>query len=355
MIAGGWIDFDVFTSRIEVIPPVKNKNCTLPPLPDDIYQTSLIYTSETEEILLCGGKDKDNQDTKKCIQLKMKDNKWIHHSDLYDHQIWNGEGYPVTVSMPNGVYMFGRKHNAWEWLPRGSKTWILGNPNPPRIQGAVWTFDQGCAVKISNKELVLIGGRWKLKRVWRFNTENKEWTYFGGVLLESRRSHSCVVFKDLIIISGGKRETPPAWTTELIRIKDLTNFNESFKMKHGRSQHGLVLAHLQEQLSVLTIGGYSFGKNLDSIEMLNFRNGWAISEMKLSEGKNSFGYTTVPTSLVCQDFKTNTQTRETSFQLANPNSNHNRPSNQFSQKVKKDQEDRQRNWPKLAFGHYYLA
>ena len=357
MIAGGWIDFDVFTSRIEVIPPVANKNCTLPPLPDDIYQTSLIYTSETKEILLCGGKNKSDNDIKRCLQLK--DNKWIHHSDLCDdHKIGSGS-YPVTVSMANGVYMFGRGVN-WQWLPNGTKTWLKGEINPPKYLGREdWTFFQACAVKISNNELVIIGGKrkaTKTKNVWRFNTETRVWTDFGEVLNESRYGHGCVVFEDIIIVSGGTHNTFSPSTTEMIRIKDFVNLNESLKMKHGRFGHGLVAAHLREQLSIFAVGGSGYdGKTVDSIEMLNFRNGWAMSEMKLSEGKSSFGYTTVPTSLVCQDFKTNTQTRETSFQLANPNSNHNRPSNQFSQKVKKDQEDRQRNWPKLAFGHYYLA
>ena len=64
----------------------------------------------------------------------------------------------VTVSMPNGLYIFGGGYSAqlsdtFEYLPPGSNVWKLGSTQIPK------GFTHGCAVKISDHELVLIGGR----------------------------------------------------------------------------------------------------------------------------------------------------------------------------------------------------
>ena len=64
----------------------------------------------------------------------------------------------VTVSMPNGLYIFGGGYSAplsdtFEFLPPGSNVWKLGSTQIPK------GFTNGCAVRISDHELVLIGGR----------------------------------------------------------------------------------------------------------------------------------------------------------------------------------------------------
>ena len=64
----------------------------------------------------------------------------------------------VTVSMPNGLYIFGGGYSAqlsdtFEYLPPGSNVWKLGSTQIPK------GFTHGCAVRISDHELVLIGGR----------------------------------------------------------------------------------------------------------------------------------------------------------------------------------------------------
>ena len=61
--------------------------------------------------------------------------------------------------MPNGMYIFGggrrsapRSEDTYEFLPRNSNSWQMGSVKIPK------GFIMGCVVKISDDEVVLIGG-----------------------------------------------------------------------------------------------------------------------------------------------------------------------------------------------------
>ena len=58
--------------------------------------------------------------------------------------------------MPNGMYIFGggRKGTeaTYEFLPRNSNSWQMGSVKIPK------GFIMGCVVKISEDEVLLIGG-----------------------------------------------------------------------------------------------------------------------------------------------------------------------------------------------------
>ena len=80
--------------------------------------------------------------------------------------------------MPDGVYIFG----GYEWysietsdfLPKFSNIWEAG----PEIPGNGIAY--GCGVKISNTEIVLIGGNAfgsaSRNLVIKYNTQTKEWS-----------------------------------------------------------------------------------------------------------------------------------------------------------------------------------
>ena len=140
-----------------------------------------------------------------------------------------------------------------------------------------------------------------MKQVLKFKIESKKWTNYGNVLKQGRQYHSCVLFDNQIIVSGGYDYRDYLSSTEIIDIQDMTTSKLSSNMLKARSGLGLAVAHIQNKLSVLAIGGYN-GVNLDFIEIWNpTTNIWTVSDMKLSEPKSrsSFGYTTVPTHLVC--------------------------------------------------------
>ena len=204
--------------------------------------------------------------------------------------------------------------------------------------------------------------------MWKFSTKTEEWTNLGEILNERRNGHSCVVLEDMIIVSGGTHIRSKTFTPnsiEIIGIKELMNFNVSLKMEHGRYGHGLMVAHVQDQLSALAIGGSGWNSDRDSIEMFNIRTGLAMSEMKLSEEKYLFGYTSVPTSLVCRNVKPYDQRNETRIgfksrtSLAQPSSKQPKSSMRLGPRTTKTksllEENWPKNWPKLAYGHYYLA
>ena len=282
---GGWSGSSLKSA--DIVPSITNKNCGLPPLPIGISASPSLILTQNQEILICGGYNNE----KTC--LEMKQNNWEHHSSNLNEK----RRLASAVSMPTGVFIFGGEESktTWEWLPSGTKVWKNGGTIPGS------GFREGCAVQTSKNEIALIGGEDTEKQILKFNIESKKWTNYGNVLKQDRKFHSCVLFDKQIIVSGGHVYPDYLSSTEIIDIQDLTTSKLSSNMVKSRSWHGLVVAHVQNKLSVLAIGGYnSNDKYLDSIEIWNpTTKTWTMSDMKLSEGKGSFGYASVPTHLVC--------------------------------------------------------
>ena len=107
--------------------------------------------------------------------------------------------------MKNGVYIFSgdKTKNTWEWLPDGENKWQIGTCSIPN------TFEEGCAVKINDEEILLIGGWQTFQHVLKFNTISQQFEHLGDVLNQGRAGHACVLFKDKIIVRGGHIETVP--------------------------------------------------------------------------------------------------------------------------------------------------
>ena len=62
-------------------------------------------------------------------------------------------------------------------------------------------IQHGCGVRISDTELVLIGGYNTWNRVIRFNIQTSTWTSMPD-LITGRRYHSCAFVNDKIIVAG---------------------------------------------------------------------------------------------------------------------------------------------------------
>ena len=85
--------------------------------------------------------------------------------------------------MPEGIFIFGGypwSKSSWEWLPSGTNQWQSGDTI---IQNGFWT---GCAVKINETDILLIGGYSSRHRVLKFDTITKNFTNLGDVLNEGR-------------------------------------------------------------------------------------------------------------------------------------------------------------------------
>ena len=277
----GGLDGNGHLKTSELIP---NK-CTIPSLPKGISgQPSLILTND-DNIILCGGFRNEYE----C--LEMKENNWMHHSDLIEKR-----ELATSVTMAKGTFIFGghESRNTWEWLPSGSSTWVQGGniPDPG--------FFSGCGVPISTNEILLIGGVVSTDRILKFNVETNEWTEMDEKLYPPNHGHSCLLFKNNIIVSGGGVGTMIDST--LIMNKDSLTVSKTSNMNEKRRDHGLVVAHYNNQTTVLAIGGMSNGwKETASVEKWDPESeAWSLADdLTLSEAKYGFGALSVPTRLLC--------------------------------------------------------
>ena len=285
---GGWSWTHALKST-EVFPKRENCSSILDSLTIKIHgQPSLIQTSD-EEILLCGGSTFLEVNAKRCFVYK--GDKWSEHSD---HTY--GRKYASAVSMQDGIYIFGGDTSTWEWLPSGTNQWQIGSTsfsNP-------W---DGCAVKINDNEILLISGRLPFKEM-KFNTNTKNFTKLGQVLNLWRTDHSCTRFEDKIIVTGGRSSIFAASSsTKIIDLNNLSKARNAGNLVQARHNHGLVVVHVDNQPTVLAVGGEYYDGGwiyLDSIEMWNpTTETWMMTSMKLTEPKEQFGILSLPTRLLC--------------------------------------------------------
>ena len=273
--AGG---YDLETA--EIIP---NK-CNILSLPKGITrQPSLILTSGDKNILLCGG----FHNYQECFELKEK--KWVHHSYLEKER-----SYAKAITMAIGTFIFGGEEdpNSWEWLPSGSSTWVLGGniPDPG--------FRDGCGVPISSSEILLIGGRNSKQRILRFNVETNEWTEMDEKIQPGRFWHSCIIFENNIIVSGGLEYDGKELKSTQIINKDNLTLSYGSDMKQTRFYHRLVIGKYNNQPRVLAIGGLPYTNSIEVWDPVS--KTWSLSnDLRLSEAKYNFGALSVPTRLVC--------------------------------------------------------
>ena len=290
MIAGGSNGSYLKTSEV-VLPGESTSDLGVPDLPYGISgQPSLILTPD-KKILLCGGNDNE----KKC--LEMKNNVWEFHSFLKEKR-----RHASAVSMENGVFLFGGYENpsSWEWLPKGSTQWQLGTTKIPSNDAiSIPGFMYGCAVKVSEYEIALIGGATSnfkgTKKLLTYNIETENWKDHGNVIT-ARKNHACVSSNNKIIITGGNETSD---STEIIDICDLTVSTSNGKLNQKRRHHGLAVAHIGSKRTVVAFGGHNETKYLDSIELWDDTTGkWTLSASRLETPKDSFGYLAIPFRLL---------------------------------------------------------
>ena len=288
LIVGGW-DND-FLKTTEIIP--KRSICKgrpLPSLPIGIISLpSLVQTSE-EEILLCGGVNNGRE----C--LKLDNNKWQEHSRLKNTRHDDAS----AVSMPGGIYIFGGNYSrtTWEWLRSGTNQWQIGNSTIPGFG-----FSDGCAVKINDNEILLIGGQDTYKRVLKFNTNTKTFTNIGNVLNQYKAFPACTLFQEKVIIAGGKDLSGKfSNSTEIINLNNLTKAHTAGNLVKARYNHGIGVVHVDNKPTVVAVGGFNDDDFfIDSIEMWNpATETWTMSSMTLSKPKYSFAMLSLPTRQLC--------------------------------------------------------
>ena len=161
--------------------------------------------------------------------------------------------------------------------------------------------------------MILIGGYFgldgkNLDRIIKSDINTNEWTNLGKLQV-GRYSHACAVFNNQIIVSGGQTSNVFYLTsTEVISIGNVTSSRLSGSLNEARGSHGMAIAVLNDESTLLAFGG-NFYQDLDnqqeylrSIEKWNpGSETWTLlPEDKLSEPKSNFGFLSVPSNLLCQ-------------------------------------------------------
>ena len=173
------------------------KSCRIPDLPEAVSGHVLLLTSNGDNILSCGGYI-ESEYTKNCYNLEIKGERWNLHSTLTKFRPRS-----TAVTMPDGVYIFGGSSSqitgdsptTYEVLPKNSNGhWQAGTTTIPN------GFSFGCGVKISEENILLIGGFGTEDRILNYNTNNNSFTPLESKLLQGRYQHSCTLLNDMIFI-----------------------------------------------------------------------------------------------------------------------------------------------------------
>ena len=234
-------------------------------------------------ILLAGG----FSDGKSCRQLK--NGAWKEHSTLNEYR--NGHSAVTTNS---ATFIFGGTDSrTYEYLPKDSKTWLIGKTKLPGPGG----FVSGCAFSVkAEKEIWLIGGCWGIgKRIVNFNVSDHTFQILDSQLNIGRSDHTCALIPNTktVMITGGFDNGAHLNSTEIVNIED-GSISMGSPMNFKRSSHGMGVVTINEEETLVVFGGENADGTLDSIELYNAETEkWEITDTKLKKLKIDFGFLSV--------------------------------------------------------------
>lgn len=267
---------------------IGDDKCDLAPdLPHSISDYPSVF-QHGRQLLVCGGKG----NSKSCLMLEGKI--WHIHSNLTHER-----AFASSVTFPTGTYIFGgytdSSKTTIEFLPFESSIWrslLVKIPDPG--------FHTGCAVKISDEELVLIGGIDTVNRVLSFNIKTNDWKEYRQ-LNQRRWGHNCAVFKEKIIIAGGwgiNHDNSNAFT----EIIDLSTMQPRLPSEQSRdmmrTKGGLAVTTFEKKIALLAFGAATNPSKIIHVWDPEDET-WKKTNSYLSEYKYAFGYAVVPRSMIC--------------------------------------------------------
>ena len=191
LVVGGKCDWSCRLKSSEVLlPSGGSRRCNVLDLPVPTSWGSLI--TKSTEIHFCGG----IPNGKECY--KLIGGAWT----LQSQKLAKERIDRMQVDMPGGSYIFGQVpgRTTSEFLSSDSNSWVAG----PTVPGSEMT--DGCVVKISNEDFLIIGGydgKDYSTRIVKFNTRSGTWEDHWGNLLQARDSHGCTLPSGKVIVAGG--------------------------------------------------------------------------------------------------------------------------------------------------------
>ena len=252
---------------------------------DHIHQRYHILIKHNDSILLC-------LDNKDCFKLER--GSLIPHSTL---NIFRTFATGVTINSETFIFGGPWGEDTYEYLPKGSNTWILGNC---KIPGGM---ENACAIPIESKqEILLIGGSINnygtQKRILKFKVKNHTFEELPTKLIYGRQGHRCAFIpgtKKIIITGGASLHHSSMSSTEILDTEDYSITMAQNQMNVGRSCHGIGIITVNDEDRLAVFGGINRQCGaLESVEIYNAdTQKWVMSDMKLSGKRYGFGFLSV--------------------------------------------------------------
>ena len=281
------------------------QDCRIPLLDKAVRHHNLVLTSSGDTLLNCGGviqhSSSYHENTNDCYRLNTVRQLWEKHSTLTRYRINS-----TSLTMPDGVYVLGGEFDehtrrSTDFLPKGQSSWQVGPMIHDFMDYTVQGFVDGCAVKISPTEFLLIGGRGSENRVFHYDTIDKHFSRWRQ-LTHGRHSHSCILINPTdpvnmkILVVGGEKDGAYIKNTEVIPIPN--GQPGSYFTRPGlntpRSNFGLV-----------SLGGHNkkvlaFGMG-DTEEWDGVNNQWKTLPQIMNTNLHMINgaYLSVPPQVVC--------------------------------------------------------
>ena len=245
-------------------------------------------------ILLCGG----TKNYQKCLQLDH--GTWKEHSTLNQKRVDHS-----AVTTQTATFLFGGSfsEHTYEYLPKGSTTWLMGKTEIPR------GFGSGCAIAVkSGQEIWLIGGRNTEKRILTFNVNDHIFKELPHQLNVGRFNNKCAFIPNTkkVMIAGGYGFNIQTLNSTAILDTEDGSVTMASSMNSERSGHGIGILTINGEDRLAVFGGYDGRNSLDSVELYNAKTeSWETSDIKLNEPKDSFGYLTVKLKDILSELQSN--------------------------------------------------
>ena len=301
IVAGGEDDAH-YLEKVEVLG--NRLGCDIPDLPDQTFSKPSVFQLG-QNIFICGGTMYSYQHYNKRRCYKLENNTWTEYNTLISDRTFATH----ITTKTDEVYIFGGRDSPFdsEILRLNHTKWQKGQDIPDRL-------DEGCGVRISETELLLIGGYNTSNRILKYNINDGTWHNTSIHLKIGRLQHRCILFKNKVFVTGGIDMTPNApegylRSTEIIEVGK----NGELSIRIGpnlyipRYNHGMGIMTIGRVPTLIAFGGLNGIKPNNAIdvwheyEMWNStREKWKISRnMIMSQPKSAFGFATVSTDLIC--------------------------------------------------------
>ena len=254
-------------------------------LPKNVFYGLPTLTLQNGTLLICGC----NKDEKMCLHLDQ--GTWKEHSILNKPRMCHS-----AVTIQTATFVFGGEDDdsrkTYEYLPKGSKTWLLGKQEIPR------GFKSGCAIAVkSEQEIWLIGGWTTEKRILSFNVNDHTFQVLPFQLNVGRQGQRCAFLPNTnkIMITGGY-DYGSLNSTEVLDTED-GSITMACPMNSKRYGHGMGVVTINGEDKLAVFGGLESrgrGNELDSIEFYNTQTEkWEMADFTFSEPKAGFGFLTI--------------------------------------------------------------